>query len=111
MGNYVNGSSSPNHVTRLLHELGRALPNPGLPATQGVEWSAVLFQLEALLLRLRAGNGAVQNGLLASQHWLEFLPEGYLLTDQNGVIEQANDIATEMLGARKEFLVGKPFPL
>jgi PAS domain S-box-containing protein len=45
------------------------------------------------------------------QDWLNFAMDGYLLTDAHGVIHEANYAAAKLLGARKEFLLGKPLGL
>jgi PAS domain S-box-containing protein len=41
----------------------------------------------------------------------EFAPDGYLVTDVEGVIQEANHAAVAMLGVRQDFLVGKPLVL
>lgn len=38
----------------------------------------------------------------------EFAPDGYLVTDQDGVILEANRAATKLLGVENRFLVNKP---
>ena len=38
----------------------------------------------------------------------EFAPDGYLVTDPEGVIQEANRAAAALLGVRQDFLVGKP---
>lgn len=42
------------------------------------------------------------------QELFEFAPDGYLVTDTEGVIRQANHAIETMLGVRCDFLVGKP---
>ena len=37
-----------------------------------------------------------------------FAPDGYLVTDPNGVVREANVAATELLGRARRYLVGKP---
>src|SRR5579884_3716036 len=49
-----------------------------------------------------------QLNLLRGQELFDFAPEGYLITDLQGIILQANYAAAAMLQTRKEFLVGKP---
>lgn len=46
-----------------------------------------------------------------SQEWFNFASDGYLLTDVQGVIQEANYAAAAFLDARKEFLLGKPLGL
>jgi len=50
-------------------------------------------------------------GRLRYQELFDFAPDGYLVTDWHGVIQEANQAAAELLQTRKEFLLGKPFPL
>ncbi len=58
--------------------------------------------------------------LLATRHLVEaerqryqdlfnFAPEGYLVTDTQGVILEANYAAAQMLNVRQSYLIGKPF--
>jgi len=42
------------------------------------------------------------------QDLFEFAPEAYLLTDLNGVIQEANSAAASLLDISHEFLIGKP---
>ncbi|MBD2058671.1 PAS domain-containing sensor histidine kinase [Oculatella sp. FACHB-28] len=42
------------------------------------------------------------------QNLFELAPDGYLVTDLNGMIREANWAAATMLGIPQEFLVGKP---
>ncbi|MBD2388503.1 hybrid sensor histidine kinase/response regulator [Cylindrospermum sp. FACHB-282] len=60
------------------------------------------------------------NELLATRHLVEaerqryqdlfnFAPEGYLVTDAGGVIQEANYAAAELLSVRQSYLIGKPF--
>jgi hypothetical protein len=42
------------------------------------------------------------------QDLFDFAPGGYVVTDERGVIVEANRAATELFGVRREFLVGKP---
>lgn len=42
------------------------------------------------------------------QDLFEFAPDGYLITDAIGVIKEANQAASTMLGVNKRHLVGKP---
>lgn len=41
----------------------------------------------------------------------EFAPDGYLVTDSNGVIREANLAAASLLNVRANYLVGKPLSL
>ncbi|MBW4645617.1 MAG: PAS domain S-box protein [Goleter apudmare HA4340-LM2] len=42
------------------------------------------------------------------QDLFEFAPDGYLVTDAIGVIKEANQAASTMLGVNQQYLVGKP---
>lgn len=53
----------------------------------------------------------VQVQQMRSQEWFNFASDGYLLTDMEGVIHEANYAAATLLDARKEFLMGKPLGL
>ncbi len=46
--------------------------------------------------------------LLRYQELFDFAPNGYLVTDLQGIIQEANHAAAAMLGTPKQFLVGKP---
>jgi PAS domain S-box-containing protein len=42
------------------------------------------------------------------QELFEFAPDGYLVTDPEGIIREANRAASALLGVRQDFLMGKP---
>jgi PAS domain S-box-containing protein len=43
-----------------------------------------------------------------AQEMFEFAPDGYLITDLEGVIGEVNHAAASLLGTRKDFLIGMP---
>ena len=45
------------------------------------------------------------------QNLFEFAPDGYLVTDENGTIVEANQMAAGMLNVPQKFLPGKPLSL
>ncbi len=49
-----------------------------------------------------------QANLLRYQELFDFAPNGYLVTDWQGIIQEANHAAAAMLDTSKQFLVGKP---
>ncbi|HEY9611688.1 hybrid sensor histidine kinase/response regulator [Allocoleopsis sp.] len=51
---------------------------------------------------------AVEAERLRYQELFEFAPDGYLVTDVNGTIQEANRAAAMMLNIESRFLVGKP---
>ncbi len=48
---------------------------------------------------------------LRSQELFEFAPDGYVITDLQGVITETNYAAALLMGSRKEFLIGLPLGL
>lgn len=64
-----------------------------------------LLQQNQELLMIRE---AVQAERLRYQELFEFAPDGYLVTDVNGTIQEANRAAAMMLNIESRFLVGKP---
>jgi PAS domain S-box-containing protein len=72
-------------------------------------------QLRVAMEELRWQNDQLiaTRGLSAEQrrHYremFEFAPDGYLVTDTAGTIQEANHKAAELLGVREHFLMGKP---
>lgn len=61
--------------------------------------------------RTRRVPGQTQTRQLRSQEWFDFASDGYLQTDLHGVVQEANLAAAKLIGARKEFLLGKPLGL
>jgi PAS domain S-box-containing protein len=49
--------------------------------------------------------------LLRSQEWFDFASDGYLVTDLQGVVHEANYAAARLFSVRKDFLLGKPLGL
>ncbi|MBV9122505.1 MAG: PAS domain S-box protein [Planctomycetes bacterium] len=74
------------------------------PASPGAAQAAQVSGDEHLQQALRQ---ALEN-LLRYQELFDFAPDGYLVTDLQGLIQEANHEAAAMLGTRKQFLVGKP---
>jgi PAS domain S-box-containing protein len=58
--------------------------------------------------RLQQALSQAQANLLRYQELFDFAPDGYLVTDPRGVIQEANHAAAAMLGTSKQFLVNKP---
>lgn len=101
-----------NHDSRLL------LQQPEL-LTNAVE------QLRTALEELRVAEEELvrQNEQLAAAHQMveiqsqryqdlfEFAPDGYLVTNTRGTIQEVNCAAARMLGVEQKFLVGKPLVL
>ncbi|MCG9893371.1 MAG: PAS domain-containing protein [Thermosynechococcaceae cyanobacterium MS004] len=79
------------------------------------EFSITLEELHVTTEELRSQNEA----LLASQRALEverqryqelfdFAPDGYLVTDSQGVIQEANHAVSRLFNLRQDLLIGKP---
>jgi PAS domain S-box-containing protein len=60
---------------------------------------------------LRAARQDLEAERRRYQELFAFAPDGYVVTDGDGVIEEANRAASELLGVRPKFLVGKPLGL
>ncbi|HKB06150.1 MAG TPA: ATP-binding protein, partial [Gemmataceae bacterium] len=79
------------------------------------ELTSTLEELRTAEEELRAQNealAAAQAGILSErqryQELFNFAPHGYLVTDAEGVIDEANLAAAELLGRQRRFLSGKP---
>lgn len=60
---------------------------------------------------LRVTRQALEAERRRYQELFEFAPDGYIVTDEQGVIEQANQAACDLLGVRDEYLRGKPLSI
>lgn len=67
-----------------------------------------LLQQNQELVEIRE---AVEAERLRYQELFEFAPDGYLVTDVNGTIQEANRAAVMMLNIESRFLVGKPLSI
>lgn len=93
-----------------------------LPESQQTLLSEALEELHAVLEELQASEAELrhQNEVLVStrqaveserqryRELFEFAPDGYLVTDANGRILEANTAIAALLHVSQEFLVGKP---
>jgi len=61
--------------------------------------------------RVREALWQAQAQQLRGQEWFAFAADGHLLTDVQGVIEEANYAAAALLNARREHLLDKPLGL
>lgn len=92
------------------------------PSAKRSDWLPVLEELQTALEELRVTEEELRTqneALVASQAVIEaerqryqdlfeFAPDGYLVTDINGTIQEANSAATRLLNVEQRFLVGKP---
>lgn len=79
------------------------------------ELSTALEELHVAAEELRQQNEellAMRQALEAERQryrdLFEFAPDGYLVTDADGTIQEANQAAARLLGVRQDFLAGKP---
>jgi two-component system, OmpR family, sensor histidine kinase VicK len=98
-------------VSILSKHTNELLLEPELLASALEELAVVLEELtvqhEELLLTRQELELERQN------YWelFELAPDAYIVTDTLGVIQQANRFASDFLGVRKDFLIGKPLIL
>ncbi|GAB4380156.1 MAG: hypothetical protein Kow00121_35830 [Elainellaceae cyanobacterium] len=93
-----------------------------LPELQQTLLSEALEELQAVLEELQASEAELhhQNEVLVNtrqaveserqryKELFEFAPDGYLVTDANGRILEANHAIATLLNVSQDFLVGKP---
>ncbi len=82
------------------------------------EFQDSLEELQVAEEELRQQNQELEDTRLAVetqrsryQDLFEFAPDGYLVTDMNGIIREANQAAGQMLGAAPAYLIGKSLAL
>lgn len=75
---------------------------------QAEELEAQTEEISAQNEALRAAGQAVEDERRRYQELFDLAPGGYLVTDQNGNIREANRAAAEMLNVSAERLAGKP---
>ena len=101
----------------ILQQRANALPDSqqALLSEALEELQAVLEELQASEAELRHQNEALANTRQAVeserqryQELFEFAPDGYLVTDANGRIQEANNAIASLLNVSQQFLVGKP---
>lgn len=102
-------------LTALEARVGEAAGAGTAPPAALAELSTALEELHVAAEELRQQN----EELLATREALEverqryrdlfeFAPDGYLVTDADGTIQEANQAAALLLGVRQDFLGGKP---
>lgn len=88
----------PLFVPKAFRELG----------TASEELQVALEELQQQNEELAAARQMVEAQRRRYQNLFEFAPDGYLVTDAAGMIQEANQTAAELLNVPQEFLVGKP---
>ncbi len=87
---------------------------PDAPAGAPTELERLRAEVEALrreIAELRARGRTLEVEHRRYREVFELAPDGYVLTDPNGLISNANHAAAALLGVRREFLIGKPLQL
>jgi PAS domain S-box-containing protein len=106
------------HVDDLMRRADQASPPPGILAEALEELGATLQELGVMGEELRQQNEALAAAEQAAeverqryQDLFNFAPDGYVVTNSDGVIQAANQAAVQLLGVQQEYLVGKPLVL
>jgi PAS domain S-box-containing protein len=88
-------------------------PNGAVPANEALPRAVPAREESAGAVERERAKAARHLRLLRLrfQELCDRISEGYLVTDRNGVIQEANDAAAALLHARKAFLAGKPLGL
>lgn len=79
------------------------------------EFSTTLEELSVAEVELRQQNeilletrAEVEEGRRRFQHLFDFAPDAYVVTDQFGLVREANQASTTLLGVDRRRLIGKP---
>ncbi|MFN6530990.1 EAL domain-containing protein [Nostoc sp. ChiSLP03a] len=75
------------------------------------ELNTAMEELLTASEELKVTRAAVEKERQRYQDLFEFAPDGYLVTDTNGIILEANHVAATLLGVQQKYLVGKPLIL
>ncbi len=95
----------------MTQRVDKFLLQPELLSTVMEELSITLEELHTQHEELLASRRAVEVEKQRYQELFEFAPDGYVLTNSQGTILQANYRAATLLNVRQDFLVGKPLSL
>jgi PAS domain S-box-containing protein len=122
MSRPVSATAHANGAASRLEALGRRLRERARDLPPGDDLARAAEEIIAAadeLRRLRAGDRGdwleetlrfAQEQRLRYQELFDFAPDGYVLTDAQGVIREANRAAAALLETPREFLAGKPLP-
>ncbi|MDZ7952646.1 EAL domain-containing protein [Nostoc sp. DedQUE09] len=75
------------------------------------ELNTAMEELLTASEELKVTRAAVEKERQRYQDLFEFAPDGYLVTDTNGIILEANHVAATLFGVQQKYLVGKPLIL
>ena len=96
----VTGDGESGSVKNAFQELSTALEELRVAEEELREQNEALITSQLLIEEERA----------RYRDLFEFAPDGYLVTDVRGAIQEANRAAAELFGIDEHFLVGKPLP-
>jgi two-component system, cell cycle sensor histidine kinase and response regulator CckA len=103
-------------LDELTDRVGRIAEHQPLVGETMGELSTALQELRAAADELQQQNEElaetrelVEEERRRYQELFDDAPDGYLVTDPKGTIQQANEVAASLLGVRRDLLPGKPF--
>ncbi|MBI3303292.1 MAG: PAS domain S-box protein [Deltaproteobacteria bacterium] len=104
-----------NHLEELWERASAVSSPPALLSEALAELSTTLQELQVVGEELRQQNEALvaarQTAEVERQRYqdlFDFAPDGYVVTDPEGIIQKANRAAALLLQVRQDFLVGEP---
>ena len=107
-----------HEVDRLRHRLGALISRSDggedareLASEALEELAVVLEELQAQNAELQAGRTALAEQTRRYRHLFETVPDGYLITDTEGMIREVNLSACEMFGRPPAAVVGRPLSI
>ena len=95
-------------VAILANNVEAFLAQPVLLSTVMEELAVVLEEVQQQYEELLTTRQRVEEQRQRYQELFDFAPDGYLVTNVQGIIQEANQAASTLLGVRQTFLVGKP---
>jgi len=97
-----------NLLSKNIDEL---LLQPELLKTVLEELSMVLEELQVQQEELLTNQSQLESSYQFYQKFFDCAPNGYLITNEEGVIEQVNQSAVNILKIRQDFIIGKPLSI
>jgi diguanylate cyclase (GGDEF)-like protein/PAS domain S-box-containing protein len=104
------------HISKLRSQVEELLQSTATqPNSQEViiteafeELHTTLEELLTVSQDLEVTRAALEKERRRYQDLFEFAPDGYLVTNKSGIIQEANHAAATLFGIRQEYLLGKP---
>lgn len=98
-------------VEILAHRKDELLLNPDVLAIVLEELAITLEEIQVQYETLVGNQERLEQERLYYQNLFELVSESYLITNDQGIIQEANQGAINLLNLRREFLLGKPLIL